>query len=110
MTDLWELHLKGKETSLNPLGLVTALIETIRWAAIVNNKEYEPIRKFTQKLKNIIHRSFVSGKGTRDLVGPEGLTTEEFVDWIGDHVKTAVDNWDVSTSKIVKPSKRIRRN
>eukprot|EP01052_Picozoa_sp_SAG31_P014974 SAG31_NODE_948_length_10825_cov_9.412829_7_plen_41_part_00 len=29
-----------------------------------------------------MHKAMVSGKGTRDLCGPSGLTTEEFVDYI----------------------------
>mmetsp|Transcript_28222 Transcript_28222/g.62242 ORF Transcript_28222/g.62242 Transcript_28222/m.62242 type:complete len:123 (-) Transcript_28222:264-632(-) len=54
VTDLWNDHLNGKETSLNPLGLVTALIEAMKWSAKVNNVEYEPVRKFCAKLNNIM--------------------------------------------------------
>jgi len=38
VTDLWDLHLAGKETSLNPLGLVTALVSAMNHAANVNDK------------------------------------------------------------------------
>lgn len=49
------MHLQGRETSLNPLGLVTALVGAMRHAARVNQRDYEPVRKFTQKLLNLIH-------------------------------------------------------
>ena len=31
-------------------------------------------------LRSIIHKCMVEGQGTRDLCGPEGLTTEQFVE------------------------------
>jgi len=50
------------------------------------------------------------GKGTKDLVGKDGLSTEEFIAWVEKHMILAVDNWETSTSQIIKPSKKIRRN
>ena len=35
--------------------------------------------KFTSALRNAVHNTFRRGKGTRDLSGPSGLTTEAFV-------------------------------
>ena len=37
------------------------------------------IEAFTSSLRDSIHRLMVSGRGTRDLCGPDGLTTEAFV-------------------------------
>jgi len=114
VSDLWDAHQRGEPTSLNPLGLVTALMESIKYASIVNNKNQEQIRIFTAKLRNLIHRSFVMGKGTKDLVGNNGLSTEEFISWIEKHLISAVDHWDTSTNTIlhglVKPSKKLRKN
>jgi hypothetical protein len=31
-------------------------------------------------MRKIIHHLMATGRGTRDLCGPEGLTTEQFVD------------------------------
>jgi hypothetical protein len=36
----------------------------------------DEIITFTTKIRLIIHNMMVSGKGTRDLCGPSGLTTE----------------------------------
>tara|TARA_B110000305_G_scaffold185901_1_gene206957 strand:- start:17 stop:148 length:132 start_codon:yes stop_codon:yes gene_type:complete len=33
VTDLWHMHLKGEETSFNPLGLVEAIIGAMQHAA-----------------------------------------------------------------------------
>ena len=36
--------------------------------------------EFAMNLRSIIHKCMVEGQGTRDLCGPEGLTTEQFVE------------------------------
>lgn len=36
VTDMWEAHLRGEETSINPLGLVEALIGAMRHSADLN--------------------------------------------------------------------------
>jgi isocitrate dehydrogenase len=38
VADMWEAHLRGEETSFNPLGMLTALIGAMRHAAKVNGK------------------------------------------------------------------------
>jgi len=88
VTDMWDAHLAGKETSLNPLGLVEALIGAMQYS--VERQEGpgkcvagHPIFDFTTEMREIIHLAMISGKGTRDLCGPDGLTTEEFVDVVG---------------------------
>lgn len=84
VSDMWLDHLDGEETSLNPLGLVEALIGAMQHSAALNDTaESQKIINFTNKMRSYIHRAFVAGKGTRDISGPEGLTTEEFTDLIG---------------------------
>jgi len=92
VTDMWEAHLRGEETSFNPLGMVEALIGAMQHAARDQSKaDNARIHHFTDHLRKVIHRSFVMGKGTRDLVGPAGLTTEEFIDFIAPQLDRGFD-------------------
>lgn len=85
VADMWLDHLDGEETSLNPLGMVEALIGAMQHAALLNDdKETEKIVEFTNNMRAVIHKAFVAGKGTRDISGDNGLTTEGFVDLIAD--------------------------
>mmetsp|Transcript_17720 Transcript_17720/g.26838 ORF Transcript_17720/g.26838 Transcript_17720/m.26838 type:complete len:483 (-) Transcript_17720:92-1540(-) len=90
VSDLWHAHLAGEDTSLNPLGLVEAMIGAMQHAAalqvegnpddedkaIVNAK----VLNFTETLRKAMHNTFRYGQGTRDMSGPEGFTTEQFID------------------------------
>lgn len=89
VTDLWLDHLAGKETSLNPLGLVEALLGAMSHAAKLES-EAKPADKqvqemhaftenFTSTLRKALHNTFRYGQGTRDMCGPTGFTTEDFV-------------------------------
>ena len=79
VADMWEAHLKGEETSMNPLGMVEALIGAMNHSADLAGGKPE-VKKFTAELRASMHALMVTGKGTRDLCGPSGLTTEQFVD------------------------------
>lgn len=86
VADMWHEHLSGKETSLNPLGLVEALIGAMNHSAALHaatGADPKPITDFTALIRESMEKAFVSGLGTRDLVGPAGLTTEKFVDCVG---------------------------
>jgi isocitrate dehydrogenase len=90
VTDMWKAHLRGEDTSLNPLSMMEALIGAMKHSAelmrlhnkstgadVVTAKE---LTLFANRLQSAIHAQMVTpGKGTRDLCGPEGLTTVEFV-------------------------------
>jgi isocitrate dehydrogenase len=97
VADMWEAHLAGKETSLNPLGLVEALVSAMSHAADLRpeDKDSAAIKDFAQRLRKAMHAAMVSGMGTRDLQGPTGLTTEEFVD----HVAGRLAGGDVAVAK-----------
>jgi len=85
VADMWEAHLRGEETSLNPLGMVEALIGAIQHSGQLSgysNTEKERINDFTNKIRRVIHYLMVNGKGTQDLCGPSGLSTEAFVDMV----------------------------
>ncbi len=70
---------------MNPLGLVEALIGAMNHSALLTQQRdpsqpAEPILNFTKNLKSAIHNTFRYGQGTRDMCGPDGLTTEVFID------------------------------
>jgi len=81
VADMWEDHQVGKETSFNPLGMVEALIGAMQHAGSLEGGRPD-VDEFTNKLRTIIHEAMASGKGTRDLCGPAGLTTEGFVEYV----------------------------
>eukprot|EP00697_Spironema_sp_BW2_P007810 gnl/Spiro4/22200_TR10933_c0_g1_i1.p1 gnl/Spiro4/22200_TR10933_c0_g1~~gnl/Spiro4/22200_TR10933_c0_g1_i1.p1 ORF type:complete len:506 (+),score=157.29 gnl/Spiro4/22200_TR10933_c0_g1_i1:56-1573(+) len=92
VADMWEAHLRGEETSLNPLGLVEALIGAMQHSAALQGAargDNTAIIEFTNKLRAVIHRCMVAGLGTRDLCGPSGLTTEQFVSLVRDTLARA---------------------
>jgi len=86
VSDMWLDHLDGEETSLNPLGLVEALIGAIQHSASLapQSEDTQAIMNFTNKMRRSIHQAMVAGKGTRDISGESGLTTEAFTDLIAD--------------------------
>jgi len=86
VADMWEAHLRGEETSLNPLGMVEALIGAMNHAADLSGGAPE-VHEFTARLRKIIHTTMVSGRGTRDLCGPAGLTTEQFIDAVAEQLE-----------------------
>jgi hypothetical protein len=110
VADMWEAHLRGEETSLNPLGMVEALIGAMNHAADLSGAPAE-VHTFTARLRSIIHATMVAGKGTRDLCGPSGLTTEQFIDTVADQLRgekistsatfdPIVDDADVDTTAL----------
>jgi len=80
VADLWHMHLRGEETSMNPLGMVVALLGAMDHAAMLNPEAQADINRFTGHCKEAMYAAFREGRGTRDLCGPSGLTTEAFVD------------------------------
>lgn len=74
-------RLQGKETSLNPLGMVEGLIGAIQHAASQHGP-VDPALNFCSSLRSTMHRLFRENRGTRDLCGPSGLTTEQFIDTV----------------------------
>jgi len=107
VTDMWHAHLRGDETSLNPLGLVEALLGAMKFATKRDRETADPlINEFCDDVRNTIHRAFVSGHGTRDICGDDGLSTEAFIEIVGAVLdkslpKTALN---VPRTKRVKPS------
>lgn len=80
VSDMYERHLKGEETSLNPLGLLVALIGAMNHSEkLVGGETMGQVKEFTDKLYKTACNLMANGKGTRDLCGEAGLTTEQFI-------------------------------
>uniref|UniRef100_A0A7S4QKD9 EF-hand domain-containing protein n=1 Tax=Alexandrium monilatum TaxID=311494 RepID=A0A7S4QKD9_9DINO len=84
VADLWHAHLRGEETSMNPLGLVVALLGAMRHAAVLVPEAQEQVNHFTDCCRAAMDQAFIDGRGTRDMAGPSGLTTEQFVDSVAE--------------------------
>jgi isocitrate dehydrogenase len=120
VADLWHAHLRGEETSMNPLGMVEAVIGAIEHAAFLARdsggaySSPEEIMHFTSALRTAMHSSFREGKGTRDMSGPSGLTTEAFVEEVGTRLDVLMDptkaKVETVVEEVVKADPRFRRN
>lgn len=86
VTDMDQARLRGEETSLNPLGMVEGLIGAMNHAADVHGGAND-VHAFTARLRAVIHKLFREGRGTRDLCGAAGLTTEGFIDAVAEQMK-----------------------
>jgi len=82
VADLYHAHLRGEETSMNPLGMVVALLGAMEHAATLQPASKAEVFRWTGHCKEAMYAAFREGRGTRDLCGPEGLTTEQFVDTV----------------------------
>jgi len=86
VTDMWNAHNRGEQTSLNPLSMMEALIGAIQHATKLT-PGHDELYLFAEKLRTAIHAQMVTpGKASRDLSGPTGLTTQEFVQAVKDKI------------------------
>jgi isocitrate dehydrogenase len=112
VADLWEAHLRGEETSFNPLGMVEALLGAMNHSADLaaekDGTDAAPVHEFTDNLRQAMHRCMVAGQGTKDLCGPDGLSTEAFVDAVAQVLVTG--DLPAANEDDLKPSKKLRRN
>jgi len=122
VADLWQTHLAGQPTSMNPLGMVEALLGAMNHSAdLTEQKEKsaaateqrKELLEFTSTLRTALHNTFRYGQGTRDMAGPAGLTTEQFIDkvaWrLGRYLVAIRD--DVEQQDMVSaPMRSFRRN
>merc|ERR1712025_1111240 len=80
VADLYHAHLRGEETSMNPLGMVVALLDAVNHAAELDPTHKAQVTKWTAACREAMYKAFREGNGTRDMAGPGGKTTEGFVD------------------------------
>ena len=90
----YQKYKQGKETSVNPLGLITALAGAINHSAKlaqaraqITVEAMQKLHKFTEKLYKEMTGAMAAGFGTRDLNREKGLTTEQFIDHVAAKLK-----------------------
>jgi isocitrate dehydrogenase len=122
VSDLWHDHLAGKETSLNPLGLVEAMIGAMQHAATLQAEKYPDdeskqvvkakIFNYTETLRDAIHNTFRYGQGTRDMSGPSGFTTEDFIAKVSWRLQRylAMQDEEAPPPQLTEPERKFRRN
>jgi len=123
VSDLWADHLEGKETSLNPLGLVEAMMGAMEHSAKIylenssmENKQdalilYEQVTNYIDNLRRAMHNTFRYGQGTRDMSGPTGFTTEDFIDKVGWRLhRYLLKQLDDVPPSLTEPPRQYRRN
>jgi len=122
VSDLWNDHLAGKETSLNPLGLVEAMIGAMQHAAMLDAEKHPDdasklavkmkVLNFTETLREAMHNTFRYGQGTRDMSGPSGFTTEDFIAKVAWRLQRylAMQEEEAPPPKLVEPSRKYTRN
>jgi isocitrate dehydrogenase len=122
VSDLWNAHLAGEETSLNPLGLVEAIIGAMNHAAMLDaetnpdNEEKQDVMakvlNFTETLRTAMHNTFRYGQGTKDMSGPSGFSTEQFIDKVEWRLNRylAAQTDEAPPPSLSEPSRSFRRN
>lgn len=122
VSDLWHDHLAGKETSLNPLGLVEAMIGAMEHAARLDAernpndpakaKVKAQVANYTHTLRKALHNTFRYGQGTRDMSGPSGFTTEDFIKKVAWRLKRylAAQYEELPPPTLHEPDRKFRRN
>ena len=86
VTDHYRRFLNGEETSVNPLGMVYALRGAMDHSVTLAGGD-EKIRSFSKAMYDAMCEAMAEGKGTRDLSGPTGLTTDGFVAEVAGRLK-----------------------
>jgi len=120
VADLYHAYLRGEETSMNPLGMVVALFGAMDHAAALakDPKVEELTQHFTKCARAAVYAAFRDGRGTRDMAGPSGLTTEQFVDSVAEDLAkrlvspngTELADLPEKVSEQIKVSRKYRRN
>ena len=88
VSDHYKKHLRGEETSMNPLGLIFALRGAMDHSERLVKGTGE-IARFTKLMYDSLCKQMVE-KGTRDLAGPTGLTTQQFIDSVAERISKAL--------------------
>jgi len=84
VADLWHAHMRGEETSMNPLGMVVALLSAMEHGATLVPDNKDEIFRFTGGCRDAMYQIFRAGLGTRDMAGPSGATTEQFAERVAE--------------------------
>merc|ERR1712226_724935 len=116
VSDLWHMHLRGEETSMNPLGMVEALLGAMDHSAAIAKSNEKEVNEFTKNCRASMYQAFRDGRATRDMVGKSGLTTEQFVETVAYDLKKLQAGEPLqprpamTASAARKPSKQSKRD
>merc|ERR1719352_1570077 len=98
---------------MNPLGMVVALLGAMDHAAILESSNKEEIFKYTKAVQTAVYKAFQDGKGTRDLCGKDGLTTEQFVEYVAADLTKLMAGQTVTPAQAAEaefvPSRKLRK-
>lgn len=87
IADQYKAMKEGRETSVNPVGMVDALVGAMNHSAHLAGQEQEKeMRGFTGIVMESMVEAFREGKGTRDFCRENGLSTEPFMEYVGDKI------------------------
>jgi|GEM_PF-1653408 len=94
IADQYHIFLKGGETSVNPIGMIYALRGAIDHSVTLAlaskalpEAEGAKIKAYTEVMYSAMCEAMAGGKGTRDLSGPSGLTTQAFIAEVAGRIK-----------------------
>jgi isocitrate dehydrogenase len=107
IADQYKAHKEGKETSVNPLGLVHALRGAIDHSANLAQEtrkmtaeQANAIKQFTAHMYDSMCETMAAGKSTRDLAGEKGLSTEGFIAEVASRLHGKMGNVEGNTRKL----------
>lgn len=115
VADLWHTHLRGEKTSMNPLGMVVALLGAMEHAVALDQNADREVLRWTGHCREAMYAAFREGKGTCDIAGPGGLSTEEFVEWVGAEIDKRMKSGKMAepytppAQEEMAPSRKFRR-
>jgi len=88
ISDQYHKFMKGEETSVNPIGMIYALRGAIDHSVnLAKPADAAKIHAFSANMYDSMCEAMASGKGTRDLSGPSGLTTQDFIAEVAKRIK-----------------------
>merc|ERR1712154_396972 len=77
--------------------MAVALLGAMDHAAALVPENQAEINRFTGHCKEAMYSAFREGRGTRDLSGPSGLTTEGFVESVAADLAVRMASGEVAT-------------
>jgi len=93
---------------MNPLGMVVALLGAMDHAAAISKINVDRVTQFTSNCRDAMYQAFRDGRGTRDMAGPSGLTTEGFVETVAQDLKK-MQKGEALQPRPVKPATATRK-
>lgn len=83
-------------------------LEADKYRTMINNakqaEDAAELYTYTAKMQRAVHNTFRYGQGTRDLCGPSGLTTQDFIDKVGWRLDRYLSGESDEPKETFKPS------